>query len=466
MRATASEIDPTHVTITVELDDADLKEAIDATTMRFAQQMQIKGFRKGKAPRQLIEARLGGASVLRGEAISNSIGTFYARAVSDTMVDPISQPDVKITSGEEEGDVIFEAEVEVRPLVEISGQRSLKVTIPSPIVNDDEVERQLIRIRETDSVLNVVDRPIVTDDVIVIDVTATSLEQDGETQDLEDLSYTVGSGQLARGIDEMLIGLRAGEEVEAVGDRSGALYRFNIAVKRVNERVLPELTDEWAAENTDHETVEALRDALVTQLRRMKIVEAKFAQRDSALAALSELVPDDVIPPELEQLELQYRIDEFEQRIAQQGMDFAQFLQVTGQSDDQFVELLRNDARRAVRVDLALRALAREEGLEPDEETIENELVTTAQAMKATPEQLRESLRDNGRTSSFVAEIAKLNASKWLLENAIYVDENGAEIDRSLLDASVDDVAPAHDESDGEPGEGPADDGSGDTDSE
>jgi len=273
----------------------------------------------------------------------------------------------------------------------------------------------------------------------------------------------VGSGQLARGVDEMLIGLRKGEVVEAAGDRNGSLFRFDISIKRVNERVLPELTDEWVAENTEHETVDALRDSLLTQLRRMKIVEAKFAQRDAALAALSELVAENAVPEELEQTELQYRVEEFGERLGQQGMDFESFLQVTGQTNGQFVELLRTDARRAVRVDLALRALAREEGLEPDDANVEEELVTTAQAMKVTPDVLRANLRDNGRMTSFVAEIAKLNASKWLMDNAIYVDENGAEIDRTLLDTPPGDAAVGDDgEATGE-GTVAADDGSGDT---
>jgi trigger factor len=441
MRATASATDETHMTIHVELEPADIDEAVAATAAEIGREVTIKGFRKGKVPRKVVEAHMGGAAALRTRALSEQLSSFFARAVSETGVEPIGIPDVDVPEDMSVDVVVFDASVEVRPLVEIAGYRELRVTIPSPIVTDDEVERHVDRLRDTDAELNEVDRPIVTGDVLVIDVVGTTLAEDPETNEVDDLSYTVGSAALGMGIDELLLGLRSGETLEAVGHRDPAAVRYKIDVKKVSERVLPELTDEWVVENTEHGSVDALRDDILSQLRRMKVVEAKFAQRDAALVALSDLVPAEVVPEQLRQEELGYRVNDLERRLESQQIPLELFLEMTKQTTEQITERLADEAVRAVRVDLALRALARAEGLGPDEGEIDAELETTAGSMRVSSKVLRQNLFDNGRLSAFTAEIAKLNASKWLMSNVTYVDESGAEIDKSLLESPDESVA-------------------------
>ncbi len=434
MRATTSLLENNRVKLTVEVDDAEMTEAIDAAAAKLSKQVSIKGFRKGKVPKNVLMAHLGGPGALRSEAIRDSLPDFYAHAVSDTMIDPIAQPDINITSGEEEGELVFEADVEVRPEVDIVGQDELRVTIPSPVVTDDEVNAQIDRFRETDAVLKDVDRPIVTGDLVTMDVHVQQIATEEEPLDMSDFMYTVGSGSITEGVDELILGLKAGEELKLNGNVApGVVATFDLKLKKIQERELPELNDEWVQENTEWQSEEEMRDTIFDQMRRRRVVEAQMSQRDAVLVALSNLVSEDLVPAALVDDETNERLHDLGHRLEQQKLTLETFLQVTNQNSDQLLEALRADALRAVRIDLALRALVRAEGLEPTDEEVDEELATTAAAMNTTAEKLRTNLRDTGRVITFRSEVAKMKASRWLNDHVTYVDPEGVEIDRTLL---------------------------------
>ena len=441
MRATTTTLENNRVKLTVEVDEPEMDEAIDAAAKKLSKQVSIKGFRKGKVPKNVLMAHLGGPSALRGEAIRDSIPDFYAHAVSDTMIDPIAQPEINITAGEDDGNLVFEADVEVRPEVSITGQNDLRVTIPSPVVTDDEVNAQIDRFRETDAMLRDVERPIVTGDLVTMDVHVAQIDTDEEPLDMSDFMYTVGSGAITEGVDDLIIGMKAGEELKVNGNVGvGIVATYELTLKKVQERELPELSDEWVQENTDWQSEEEMRDAIFDQMRRRRIMEAQMSQRDAVLMALSDLVSEATVPDALVQDETNERLHDLGHRLEQQKLNLETFLQVTNQTSDQLLETLRADAVRAVRIDLALRALVRAEGLDASDEEVEDELVTTAAAMKVTPDLLRTNLRDTGRVVTFRSEVAKMKASRWLNDNVTFIDPDGVEIDRELLktDQSVD----------------------------
>ena len=434
MRATSSNLDNNRIKLVVEVDEGEMDVALDAAAKTLAQQVNVKGFRKGKVPKQVLIANIGGPAVLRSEAIRESLSDFYARAISETLIDPIGQPDVTITGGEDEGILVFEAEVEVRPEVTISGYDALRVTIASPVVGDDEIEAQINRFRETDAVLEDVDRPIVSGDLVNMDVRAEQPGSDAAPLEMSDFMYTVGSGSIAPEVDDLILGLRAGEELVVTANASaGQSIVYTMQLKQVKERILPELTDEWVEENTDWPSVDEMRDAVLTQMSKMKVVEAQMSQRDAMLVALGDLVDDAVVPEVLVEAEANDRMHDLGHRLAQQKMDFQQFLQATGQTPDQLLAAVRGDAQRAVKIDLALRALVKAEGLEATVEEVEEELTKTAQAMDLASDVLRENLYKSGRVKSFEAEVAKIKANKWLSDNVTFIDHLGIVIDRELL---------------------------------
>jgi trigger factor len=448
MRATTTLLENNKIMLTVEVDDAEMDQAMDAAAKVLSKQVSVKGFRKGKVPKNVLIANIGGTSVLRSEAIRESLPDFYARAVADSLIDPIGQPDINITAGEEEGQLTFEAEVEVRPEISIKGQRELRVTIPSPVVTDAEVDAQINRYLETDAVLNPVDRPIVTGDLVTMDVHVQQIATDAEPLDMTDFMYTVGTGSIAEGIDELILGLKAGEDLKMnapVGE--GVVATYELKLKQVQERVLPELTDEWVTENSEWTSAEEMREAILVQMRRRKIVEAQMSQRDAALIALSDLVAEEAAPEVLINSETNERLHDLGERLGAQKLTLEMFLQVTNQTPDDLLATLRQDAVRAVRVDLAMRALVAAEHLEATPEEIDEELERTADSMGVSADLLRDNLRDSGRVVAFSAEVSKMKASKWLSENVVYVDPSGAEIDSAMLrtDQSVEDEASVSD---------------------
>jgi len=434
MQASVTVLENNRVKLTVEVESAAIEKAIEATAKVFAEDINVKGFRKGKAPRSLIEARVGGPQVLRAEALNSAIPDFYARAVADTMIDPIAQPSIDITTGEESGDLTFTAEVEVRPEVAIAGHKDLTVTLPSLNPSDDEIEAQINRLLESDSELVRVERGVVTGDIVTLNVLGKDPADEENVLDVDDYVYTVGSDALTDGVDELIIGLKAGEVLELIGRGPGGVaMQWKLDITEVRERVLPELTDEWVEENSDYANIAALREGLVNQITRMKAVEAQIARRDQTLLALANLVDESAVPEPLVQSEIEYRLHDLEHRLESQRLDLETFLRVTNQTAEQLVDVLKEDAKKSVRIDLGLRALAKAEGLEPTEEDVDAELAITAESMNVTPELLRTNLEETGRKIAFYAEVAKMKASRWLYDNVKYVDGNGAEMDKSLF---------------------------------
>lgn len=436
MRATATDLGENRVRLAVEVDDDEMAGALDSAATALSQRVSIKGFRKGKVPRNVLVAHLGGPEALRSEAIREALPDFYARAVADTSIDPIGQPSITVTAGEDEGALAFDAEVEVRPEVDLVGYRDLRVTIPSPQVTDDEVDAQVDRYRETDATLREVDRPIATGDLVTMDVTVTRVASEDEPVSLSDYMYTVGSGSITDGVDELILGLRAGEDLTVNGSLAqGGVATYEMRLKQVQERDLPALTDAWVVENTEWGSVDEMRDAIMAVLRRRKVIEAQLSRRDATLAALADLVPGSAVPETLAQSETDERLHDLGHRLADQKVDLTTFLSVTNQTSDELLARLRADAERAVRVDLALRGLVRAEGLEPTDQEVDDELERTAASMGVEPAVLRANLRDGGRVAAFRAEVAKVKASRWLNDNLTFVDPTGVVIDPDLLRA-------------------------------
>jgi trigger factor len=441
MRATSETQDDNKVKLTVEVDEAEVDVALDKVVRSIGASVRIPGFRPGKVPRRVLEARMGGATALRGEALREALPDFYAQAVMETRVDPIDQPEIEITEGEESGPVRFDAVVQVRPLVSVAGYEGLSIEIASPIVNDDEVQAQIDRLRENEAELVEVDRPALTGDLVTLDLVGVD-EEGNEVANASDYLYQVGSGVVVAELDEALQGAKSGTELTVKGTPEGGQpMELTATVTDVKEKKLPEATDNWAAENSEFETVAELRSDLVERIGRMKVVQAQMAMRESTLGALAELVDEGEVPGLLVDAEVNERLHDLGHRLEHQKLSIEQFLAATGQSGEQLVESLRAEAIRAVKVDLALRAVAVAEGMEVSDEALEEEIERMAEQVSTTPEALREQLDRAGRTESLRAERAKAMAASWLVEHVALVDEDGDEIDRSLLETNVAELA-------------------------
>jgi trigger factor len=434
MRATAEPVEGNKVRLSVEIDEVEVDQALDDTVRTIAQQARIPGFRPGKVPRQILEARMGGAQALRSEALREVIPDLYAKALVEAAVDPIAPPEIDITGGEDAGAVSFDAVVEVRPIVGIPGYHGLQATVPSLAVDDTEVDGQVDRMRETEAELVEVSRPATDGDNVTIDLHG----DDANGQELvavDDYLYEVGSGTVVPELDQQLRGAKVGDILQfSAAPASAPDVAFRVLVKDVKEKKLPDLTDEWAAESSEFETVDALRDDLRARITRVRVLQAQMALRESAVAALVGLVDDDEVPDVLVDEEVRERVHDLSHRLDEQRLSIDQFLQATGRTGDDLVAEVREEARRSVKADLALRALAEVEALDVTDDEFDTELEAMAARMEITPARVKEQLAKAGRTAAVRSEQRKAKALTWLIDHIDVVDEDGNPIDRADLE--------------------------------
>jgi trigger factor len=447
MRATVEPLEGNKVKVSVEVEAEEFEEAVTAAFKKIAKEVRLPGFRPGKAPRKVLEARLG-PLVGREQALQDALPEYYSNAVIEHDVDVIAPPEIDITGGHEGGDVAFDAIVEVRPTIEVPGYGALQVTLDRPGVDDEAIDAQIDRMREVDATLQDVDRAVQEGDTVTIDIAGTL---DGEPQSgltADDYSYTVGSGAITPEVDEHLVGASAGDALTFDAthpdpDEERQLT-FEVAVKDVKEKVLPELTDEWAAEASEFETLDALRASLSDRMLRVRTAQAQMALREKAGEALAALVTVE-LPDALISHEMQDRLQDLALRLQAQGMQLDQYLQMTGADPDQFSQELRDTATAAVKVDLALRAVAEAEGIECTDDDLQEDLEGVAERVGQTVDEVRERFERVGQMSAVRSDIKKRKALEWLLERVEVVDAEGVAIDRSELELPHEDADRADD---------------------
>jgi trigger factor len=442
MRATAAPEAGNLVRLSVEIDEGEVDEALEDVVRRLSRNVRVPGFRPGKVPRRVIEARMGGAAALRGEALREALPEFYARAVHDTELDPIDQPEIDITAGDESGPVSFDALVPVRPTASIPGYQGLVVTVPSLEVSEDEVRAQLDRLRATSGELVEITRPVRDGDQVTIDVHG-AVDAEGQSIEANDFLYEVGSGTAVPGLDDQLRGSRVGDilSFDAPAGASGLSGAIRVLVKETKELVLPEVSDEWAKETSEFETVAELEADIAERLRERRLLEVRLARQQGAMAALVELVTEE-IPEPLVNAELRERIHDLEHRLDQQGVTLPQFLAATNQSENEFSNELRTGALQSVKADLALRAVADAEGIEVTDEDLETEMAAMGERLSMSADAVRDRLDRSGRLAAVRSDRRKMKAAEWLIDNVELIDENGDPVSRDELKVKEDEEVP------------------------
>ena len=434
MKSAVEALEGNKVKLSVEVDQGEFETAVDAAFQRIAREVRVPGFRPGKVPRKVLEARVG-KDAARQEALREALPDYYSQAVREHDVDPIAPPEIDITSEGGEGPLTFDAVVEVRPTVAIPGYGGLQVTVPALEVSDEDVSAQIDRLRDTFAELKKTSRPAQPTDHVTIDITGTRHGERVDAVSTEDFLYEVGSGSFLPELDEALRGAKVGDILtfEALGDSEEGAISFRVLVKDLKEKVLPDLTDEWATEASEFETVDELKADLRQRLEVVRRVQGRMALREATLGALVELVAEDA-PEPLVNGEMERQVHELGHRLEAQGADLGQYLAATGQDESAFVADLRDRAVRSVKADLALRALAEAESLEVTDSDIEAELATMAARYNATPHELAHQLEDADQMDTLRLDLRKGKALNWLLERVEVVDEEGRPVDRTLLD--------------------------------
>ncbi|MCH7788592.1 MAG: trigger factor [Acidobacteria bacterium] len=443
-----TELDDNKVKLSVEVDAEIIDEAIADAFRSLAKEVRIPGFRPGKVPRKVLEARIGG-DIARDQALREALPEQYARAVIDSDVDAIAAPEIDITSGQDEGAVAFDAVVEVRPEIELIGYQGLEVEVPSPVVSDDEVDEQIDRMRRQFAELETVDRVAADDDHVTIDIEGTLDGEEVPGLTTSDYDYRIGSGAVVAEIDENLRGASAGDILSFDAehpdpDEEGTLD-FKVLVKDVKAEVLPDLDDDFVVKASEFETVAELRDSIVDQVGNMNRSQAQNAVREGLVEQLTGLIEID--PPQaMISQEMQGRLEDMMTRLQAQGMSLDQYLQMTGTESEAFSAELTDTATQAVKVDLALRAIVKGESIEVSGEDWNSEIAEMAERTGQSVEDVVEQLTTGGYDKALRSDLAKQRALDWVISVSTIVGPEGTNIEWDDLQTPDSDEATKEDE--------------------
>ena len=430
MKSTVEALEGNKVKLSVEIDEQEFESAVDAAFKKIAREVRIPGFRPGKAPRRVLESHIG-AGAGRAQALNDALPEYYSDAVLANEVDVIAPPEIEITDGQESGIIKFDAIVEVRPVITLSGYAGMAVEIPAPTPSDEEIDAQLERFRNQYGDLEVVERAADSGDFVTVDIEGSQNDEVLEGLVASAYLYEVGSAGIVPELDEQLVGAVAGDTrsfdaPHPNGEEEDPLH-FEVTVTEVKAKVLPELNDEFAAQASEFETMAAWRDDLVTRMTEVRKAQSQMMVREKIGEALAELVTDE-LPEPLVAAEMNERLQDMAMRLQAQGLSLEQWLQFSGTDTEQFLDDLKTTADRSARVDLALRAIALAESIEALEEDLDIEFEAVAARVQQDSDVVRTQLIDAGHLPALKTDISKRKALDWLTESVTITDEAGNSI--------------------------------------
>ena len=437
MTANVTKLEENKVRLDVEVSPERVKQGVDAKIRELGRQVRVPGFRPGKAPRRVIENRLG-RDYIYMEALQDQLPGWYSQAVVETDLRPIDQPEIHFDDplDEEEG-FKFSATVEVRPEAALGDYRGVEVPRREVEVTEEAVEDQLEELRGQFATLAAVEeRPAQDGDFVILDFSGERLAGGPiEGAQAEDYMLEIGRGELLPDFEENIVGMEAGGrkrfgvtfpvdyEEESL---RGESVLFSVHVKEIKERDLPPLDDEFVKEASEFETLDELRAAVREQLEAAaeQRVDGEFRGRvlDVVAEGAEVEVPGVMVHEKAHEM-----VDSFERSIRAQGMDPEQYYQLAGTDHGEFEERISPDAEDTVRKELVLDAVAAAEGIVADEEEVMHEIGHLAEEAERSPEEIAEAMRRNGTYAMLEEEISRQKALDFLVENATPVPEEEEE---------------------------------------
>ncbi|AKK11666.1 trigger factor [Corynebacterium uterequi] len=433
MKTSVEKLSDTRVKLNVVVPFDELSTEIDNAYHAIASQVSIPGFRKGKAPRQLIDARFGRGPILE-QVINDMLPVKYQQACEENELKVIGQPQVDIKKIEDKEFVEFEAEVDVRPEIEVPDFSTFEVTVPAIKIEDAAVDADLEDLQRRFAELKDTDRELADGDVAIIDIEG---EEDGEVIDYataEGLSYTVGTDDMVPGLDEALIGLKAGDDAQFESHQGPAeddpVMNVKVHVHQVKERVLPELTDEFAQEASEFDSIEELRNSTREKLAEAAKTTQATAIRDEvlkkALEATEFSLPESVVEEQAHQ-----QLHALMGQLAHDETVFAKILEAQGTTREEFDAQTRQQAEESVRTQLFLDAVADQENPQVTQQELSDQILFTASSYGMDPNQFVQQLQQAGQLGNLFADVRRGKALAAAICRVTVKDEDGNSIDPS-----------------------------------
>ncbi|NNH74318.1 trigger factor [Nocardia uniformis] len=436
MKSTVEQLSPTRVRINVEVPFEELKPDFDKAYKALAQQIRIPGFRPGKAPAKLIEARVGRGAVLE-QVVNDVLPKRYSEAVQASEVKVIGQPEIEITKIEDGDELTFTAEVDIRPEVTLPDFSSLAVTVDPIAIDDADVEKQLDSLRQRFGTLKSVDRAIESGDFVSIDLSATVDGQEVEEASTTGLSHEVGSGQLIEGLDETLIGLKAEESKDftsklVAGDHAGKDAVITVTVQSVKERELPDADDEFAQMASEFDTIDELKADLTKRVEQAKKVEQAGEIRDKVLDALLEAT-DIPLPEKVVQAEIDAVVHDAVHGFDHDEAKLAEALAEQGSSREEFDADTKQAAEKSVKTQLLLDAVAEAENTQVGQDELTERIIFQAQRYGMSPDQFIQQVQQAGQLGAIFADVRRGKSLAGVVVAATVTDTAGTVIDTTEM---------------------------------
>jgi trigger factor len=440
-----SELDDSRVRVEVEVAPETLERELQSAAKALGSDLKIPGFRKGKVPPQVVLQRIGREAVL-DEAVRRALPGWYERAIGDAKVAAVGDPSVDLESLPGKGEPLqFSIEVGVRPRAKLGDYRGIEVGRREAAVSDQAVDAEVERLREANASLEAVERPARSGDFLVLDFQGFVDGEPFEGGDARGYLLELGSGRLIEGFEEQLTGASAGEEREVgvtfpddYGNESlaGRDATFQVTVKEVKEKRLPDLDDDFAADAGGFDTLDELREDLRDRLREVEESRAEGEYREAVVDAVADLSEVD-LPKAIVHARAHELWGRMRRQLEQQGLNPAQYLQIVGKTEHELIEESEPEAERTLRRESVLAALIEAEGIEvSDDELVEALTAATAGGDRpADPDTARKTLeraKELGRDDVLREDIAMRKAVDLLVDGAKPIPAEQAEAREKL----------------------------------
>ena len=392
------ELGKSMVKLTIEVAAEEFEKAMETAYQKNKNKLSVQGFRKGKAPRAMIE-KMYGAGIFYEDAANEVIPGAYEKAAVESGLDIVSRPEIDLVQVEKGKEFIFTAEVAVKPEVTLGKYKGVTVPKADLTVADEEVEAELNRVREQNArIITVEDRPVADGDEAVIDFEGFVDGTPFAGGKGEDYKLVIGSHSFIDTFEEQLIGKNIGEEVEVnvtfpteyhAEELAGKPALFKVTVKAITAKELPELDDEFAVDVSEFDTLAEYKEDIKKNLVEKKEKEAKFAKEDAVVDKIIEgatmEIPDAMIDTQTRQM-----AEEYAQRLQMQGLNLEQYFKFTGMTANSFMENLKPQALKRIQCRLVLEAIVKAENIEVSEEELDKEFETMAQSYRMEKDKLVE----------------------------------------------------------------------------
>jgi len=436
VKSTVEHLNPTRVKITVEVPFDELKPHFDKAYGALAGQVRIPGFRPGKVPARILDARLGRGTILT-EVVNDAVPVKYGEAISEANLTVLGQPEIEVTRIDDGDALAFTAEVDVRPEIALPELGDVAVSVADVQVTEADIDEQVEALRERFATTTAVQRAAADGDLVTLDLTAALDGEELADAATDGLSYRVGSGDLIDGIDEAVTGLSAGENatfptILAAGEYSGKEAAVTVTVESVSERHLPDVDDDFAQLASEFDTVAELRADLAEKIRRVKNVSLGAEARDKVLEAL--LAATDIPAPQgIVEAEFKAREHQAIHTFDHDDDAFAAHLEREGQTREEFDSEIRAASVRAVQTQLLLDALAETHQVGVSQEEFTERVLYNAQRLGVSPDEYFTRVQEGNQLASIFSEVRRSKALAGAVEQATVTDASGTVLDVAAL---------------------------------